>query len=143
MLLLLKLLKLCKCSMLIKSTLALKCLSYFHSSSVLILYRHSHQVYQNVCVHERSTARLECEMSSKDVHIHWLKDGCDITASGRYIFMREGKRAESVSWLMRESTLLSALRTTMHTNMSSLLKSLWLVRILLYREKEPLNFLGP
>lgn len=82
--------------MLIKSTLALKCLSYFHSSSVLILYRHSHQVYQNVCVHERSTARLECEMSSKDVHIHWLKDGCDITASGRYIFMREGKRAEVI-----------------------------------------------
>lgn len=35
-------------------------------------------------------------MSSKDVHIHWLKDGCDITASGRYIFMREGKRAEVI-----------------------------------------------
>lgn len=35
-------------------------------------------------------------MSSKDVHIHWLKDGCDITASGRYIFMREGERAEVI-----------------------------------------------
>lgn len=35
-------------------------------------------------------------MSSKDLHIHWLKDGCDITASRRYIFMREGKRAEVI-----------------------------------------------
>lgn len=35
-------------------------------------------------------------MSSKDVHIRWLKDGCDITASRRYIFMREGKRAEVI-----------------------------------------------
>lgn len=41
-------------------------------------------------------ARLECEMSSKDVHIRWLKDRCDITASRRYIFMREGKRAEVI-----------------------------------------------
>lgn len=74
-------------------------------------------------------------MSSKDVHIRRLKDGCDITASGRYIFMSEGKRAEVIieecQQQMRESTLLSALRTTIHANMSSLLKSLWLVRILL------------
>lgn len=35
-------------------------------------------------------------MSSKDVHVRWLKDGCDITASRRYVFMREGKRAEVI-----------------------------------------------
>ncbi len=35
-------------------------------------------------------------MSSKDVHVRWLKDGCDITASRRYIFTREGKRAEVI-----------------------------------------------
>ncbi|GLD60189.1 immunoglobulin superfamily member 22 isoform X1, partial [Lates japonicus] len=51
---------------------------------------------KNVHVQERGKARLECEMSSKDVHIRWLKDGCDITASRRYIFMREGKRAEVI-----------------------------------------------
>ncbi|XP_044213840.1 immunoglobulin superfamily member 22-like isoform X2 [Thunnus albacares] len=51
---------------------------------------------KNVRVQERGKAHLECEMSSKDVHIRWLKDGCDITASRRYIFMREGKRAEVI-----------------------------------------------
>ncbi|KAE8296494.1 Immunoglobulin superfamily member 22 [Larimichthys crocea] len=51
---------------------------------------------KNVRVQERGKARLECEMSSRDVHIRWLKDGCDITASRRYIFMREGKRAEVI-----------------------------------------------
>ncbi|XP_053175920.1 immunoglobulin superfamily member 22-like [Scomber japonicus] len=51
---------------------------------------------KNACVKERGIARLECEMSSKDVHIRWLKDGCDVTASRRYIFMREGKRAEII-----------------------------------------------
>ncbi|XP_045892604.1 immunoglobulin superfamily member 22-like isoform X2 [Micropterus dolomieu] len=51
---------------------------------------------KNVRAQERGMARLECEMSSKDVHIRWLKDGCDITASRRYIFMREGKRAEVI-----------------------------------------------
>lgn len=35
-------------------------------------------------------------MSSKDVHIQWLKDGCDITASRRYAFVQEGKRAEVI-----------------------------------------------
>lgn len=45
---------------------------------------------------ERGKARLECEMSSKDVHIRWLKDGCDITASHRYILTSEGKRAEVI-----------------------------------------------
>ncbi|KAM7414261.1 hypothetical protein PAMA_019198 [Pampus argenteus] len=51
---------------------------------------------KNVRVQERGKARLGCEMSSKDVHIRWLKDGCDITASRRYIFMREGRRAEVI-----------------------------------------------
>ncbi|XP_037623781.1 immunoglobulin superfamily member 22-like [Sebastes umbrosus] len=51
---------------------------------------------KNVRAQERGQARLECEMSSKDVHIRWLKDGCDITASRRYIFMHEGKRAEVI-----------------------------------------------
>ncbi|KAK2842051.1 hypothetical protein Q5P01_012251 [Channa striata] len=41
---------------------------------------------KNVRVQERGKARLECEMSSKDVHIRWLKDGCDISASRRYVF---------------------------------------------------------
>lgn len=35
-------------------------------------------------------------MSSKDVQIRWLKDGSDITASRRYIFVHEGKRAEVI-----------------------------------------------
>ncbi|XP_028263452.1 immunoglobulin superfamily member 22-like isoform X2 [Parambassis ranga] len=51
---------------------------------------------KNVHVQERGNAHLECEMSSKDVHIRWLKDGCDITASRRYIFLHEGKRAEVI-----------------------------------------------
>ncbi|KAM7396477.1 hypothetical protein PAMP_019513 [Pampus punctatissimus] len=51
---------------------------------------------KNVHVQERGNACLGCEMSSKDVHIRWLKDGCNITASRRYIFMREGKRAEVI-----------------------------------------------
>ncbi|KAM6925929.1 LOW QUALITY PROTEIN: immunoglobulin superfamily member 22-like [Lycodopsis pacificus] len=45
-------------------------------------------------VQERGKARLECEMSCKDVHVRWLKDGCDIAASRRHFFMREGKRTE-------------------------------------------------
>lgn len=47
-------------------------------------------------VQERGKARLECELSSRDVHIRWLKDGTDITASRRYIFVHEGKRAEAI-----------------------------------------------
>nr|XP_046251316.1 immunoglobulin superfamily member 22-like [Scatophagus argus] len=51
---------------------------------------------KNIRVQERGKVHLGCEMSSKDVHIRWLKDGCDITMSPRYIFMREGKRAEVI-----------------------------------------------
>ncbi|KAM3869988.1 immunoglobulin superfamily member 22-like [Diretmus argenteus] len=51
---------------------------------------------KNVHVMEKGKARLECEMSTKDVHIRWKKDGHDITGNPRYIFMREGKRAEVI-----------------------------------------------
>ncbi|KAI1903990.1 hypothetical protein AGOR_G00001080 [Albula goreensis] len=51
---------------------------------------------KNVRVKEKGKARLEAEMSSKDVHIRWMKDGRDITNNPRYIFMREGKRAEII-----------------------------------------------
>lgn len=43
---------------------------------------------------ERGKAHLVCEMSSKDVHVRWLKDGRDVAASRRHIFAREGRRAE-------------------------------------------------
>lgn len=45
---------------------------------------------------ERGTARLECEVSSRDVLVRWLKDGRDIMTSRRYIFTREGRRAEVI-----------------------------------------------
>ncbi|XP_033823481.2 immunoglobulin superfamily member 22-like [Periophthalmus magnuspinnatus] len=51
---------------------------------------------KNTRVQERGKARLECELTSKDVHIRWFKDGSDITASRRYVFVHEGKRAEAV-----------------------------------------------
>ncbi|KAG7324364.1 hypothetical protein KOW79_012380 [Hemibagrus wyckioides] len=51
---------------------------------------------KNVRVKEKGKARLEAEMSSKDVQVRWLKDGKDITNNRRYIFMREGKRAELI-----------------------------------------------
>lgn len=51
---------------------------------------------KNVRVKEKGKVHLECEMSTKDVHVRWLKDGRDITNNPRYIFMREGKRAEVI-----------------------------------------------
>lgn len=51
---------------------------------------------KNVHVKEKGKARLEAEMNSKDIHVRWLKDGKDITNNRRYIFMREGKRAELI-----------------------------------------------
>ncbi|XP_026872193.2 immunoglobulin superfamily member 22 isoform X2 [Electrophorus electricus] len=51
---------------------------------------------KNVRVKEKAKARLEAEMSSKDAHIRWLKNGRDVTNDPRYIFAREGKRAELV-----------------------------------------------
>ncbi|KAF7668959.1 hypothetical protein LDENG_00273520 [Lucifuga dentata] len=51
---------------------------------------------KNVHIKEKGKAHLECEMSSKDVHIRWLKDGRDITGKPHYIFMHEGKRAEVI-----------------------------------------------
>ncbi|KAM8752242.1 immunoglobulin superfamily member 22-like [Acanthopagrus schlegelii] len=47
-------------------------------------------------VQERGTARLECEVSSRDVALRWLKEGRDITGSRRYIFTHEGRRAEVI-----------------------------------------------
>uniref|UniRef100_A0A8D3A9S6 Immunoglobulin superfamily member 22 n=1 Tax=Scophthalmus maximus TaxID=52904 RepID=A0A8D3A9S6_SCOMX len=49
---------------------------------------------KSVSVRERGKAHLVCEMSSKDVHVRWLKDGRDVAASRRHIFAREGRRAE-------------------------------------------------
>uniref|UniRef100_A0A667WSX9 Immunoglobulin superfamily member 22 n=2 Tax=Myripristis murdjan TaxID=586833 RepID=A0A667WSX9_9TELE len=51
---------------------------------------------KNVRVKEKAQAHLECEMSSKDVHIRWLKDGRDITGRACYVFLQEGKRAELI-----------------------------------------------
>lgn len=51
---------------------------------------------KNIHVKEKSQARLEAEMNSKDFYVRWLKDGKDITNNQRYIFLREGKRAELV-----------------------------------------------
>ncbi|XP_056138393.1 immunoglobulin superfamily member 22-like [Lampris incognitus] len=51
---------------------------------------------RNAHVKEKSTAHLDCEMTSKDVRVRWLKDGRDITGTPRYIFMQEGKRAEVI-----------------------------------------------
>lgn len=76
-----------------KMTLLLLLVCFFFYPGIPIKFS-SH--LKNVRVQERGKARLECEMSSRDVHIRWLKDGCDITASRRYIFMREGKRAEVI-----------------------------------------------
>lgn len=51
---------------------------------------------KNVRVKEKAQAHLECEMSSKDVHVRWLKDGRDITGRSCYVFLHEGKRAELI-----------------------------------------------
>uniref|UniRef100_W5M1J2 Immunoglobulin superfamily member 22 n=1 Tax=Lepisosteus oculatus TaxID=7918 RepID=W5M1J2_LEPOC len=51
---------------------------------------------KNVRVKEKSKARLECELSSKDVFVKWLKDGREITHNPQYTFIREGKRAELI-----------------------------------------------
>ncbi|XP_051779360.1 immunoglobulin superfamily member 22-like isoform X2 [Erpetoichthys calabaricus] len=51
---------------------------------------------KNTRVKEKGKARMECELSSKDVFIKWLKDGKDITHNPRYTFLREGKRAEII-----------------------------------------------
>ncbi|KAG7244515.1 hypothetical protein INR49_030167 [Caranx melampygus] len=65
-------------------------------TATMPLFIELYQPLKNVRVQERAKAHLECEMSSKDLYIRWLKDGCDITSSRRYIFMREGKRAEVI-----------------------------------------------
>uniref|UniRef100_A0A4W3GQQ0 Immunoglobulin superfamily member 22 n=1 Tax=Callorhinchus milii TaxID=7868 RepID=A0A4W3GQQ0_CALMI len=45
---------------------------------------------------EKGKARLECELSSKDVHIKWLRNGQEIKRSPKVHFIREGRRAELI-----------------------------------------------
>lgn len=58
---------------------------------------------KNVRVKERSRACLECELTSKDVTLHWKKDGQLLARSTKYSMSHEGKRAE----LVIEDALLS------------------------------------
>uniref|UniRef100_A0A4W3GS14 Immunoglobulin superfamily member 22 n=1 Tax=Callorhinchus milii TaxID=7868 RepID=A0A4W3GS14_CALMI len=51
---------------------------------------------KNVRVREKGKARLECELSSKDVHIKWLRNGQEIKRSPKVHFIREGRRAELI-----------------------------------------------
>uniref|UniRef100_UPI00398E8544 immunoglobulin superfamily member 22-like n=1 Tax=Pristiophorus japonicus TaxID=55135 RepID=UPI00398E8544 len=51
---------------------------------------------KNVHVKEKGKARLECELSSKDVRIKWLKNGKEITRSAKYNMIREGRRVELI-----------------------------------------------
>ncbi|XP_051885661.1 immunoglobulin superfamily member 22-like [Pristis pectinata] len=51
---------------------------------------------KNVCVKEKGKARLECELSSKDVRIKWLKNGKEITRSPKYNMIHEGRRVELI-----------------------------------------------
>lgn len=51
---------------------------------------------KNVRVKERSRACLECELTSKDVTLHWKKDGQPLERSTKYSMSHEGKRAELV-----------------------------------------------
>ncbi|XP_030646476.1 immunoglobulin superfamily member 22-like [Chanos chanos] len=51
---------------------------------------------KNIHAREKGKACLEAEMSTKDVYVKWLKDGRDITNDPRYVFLREGKRAEVI-----------------------------------------------
>ncbi|XP_029438809.1 immunoglobulin superfamily member 22 isoform X2 [Rhinatrema bivittatum] len=51
---------------------------------------------KNVRVKERSRACLECEMTSKDVTVKWMKNGQVIERSSKYSMNHEGKRAELI-----------------------------------------------
>ncbi|XP_067902151.1 immunoglobulin superfamily member 22-like [Heterodontus francisci] len=51
---------------------------------------------KNVHVKEKGKARLECELSSKDVQIKWLKNGKEITRGPKYNMIREGRRVELI-----------------------------------------------
>lgn len=51
---------------------------------------------KNVRVKEKGKACLECELTSKDVTLKWMKDGRVIERSDKYSMTREGKRAELI-----------------------------------------------
>eukprot|EP00061_Rhincodon_typus_P015474 g43169.t1 len=51
---------------------------------------------KHVHVKEKGQARLECELSSKDVRIKWLKNGKEITRSPKYNMIHEGRRVELI-----------------------------------------------
>ncbi|XP_069753359.1 immunoglobulin superfamily member 22-like [Narcine bancroftii] len=51
---------------------------------------------KNVRVKEKGKARLECELSSKDVRIKWLKNGQEIKRSPKYNMNHEGRRVELI-----------------------------------------------
>lgn len=51
---------------------------------------------KNVRVKERGRACLECELTSKDVTLHWKKDGQLLERSTKFSMSHEGKRAELV-----------------------------------------------
>ncbi|XP_059829909.1 immunoglobulin superfamily member 22-like [Hypanus sabinus] len=51
---------------------------------------------KNVCVKEKGKARLECELSCKNVRIKWLKNGKEIPRSPKYNMIHEGRRVELI-----------------------------------------------
>ncbi|XP_005990539.1 immunoglobulin superfamily member 22 [Latimeria chalumnae] len=51
---------------------------------------------KNVRVKEKGKTCLECELSSKDVILKWLKNGKEIERSPKFSTVREGKRAELI-----------------------------------------------
>lgn len=51
---------------------------------------------KNVRVKEKGKACLECELTSKDVTLKWLKNGAVIQKSNKYSMNHEGKRAELI-----------------------------------------------
>nr|XP_006133509.1 immunoglobulin superfamily member 22 isoform X2 [Pelodiscus sinensis]XP_006133510.1 immunoglobulin superfamily member 22 isoform X2 [Pelodiscus sinensis]XP_014434234.1 immunoglobulin superfamily member 22 isoform X2 [Pelodiscus sinensis] len=51
---------------------------------------------KNVRVKEKGKACLECELTSKDVTLKWMKDGKVIERSSKYNMTHEGKRAELI-----------------------------------------------
>uniref|UniRef100_A0A2K6FXV0 Immunoglobulin superfamily member 22 n=1 Tax=Propithecus coquereli TaxID=379532 RepID=A0A2K6FXV0_PROCO len=56
-----------------------------------------HDTLKIVRVKERSRACLECELTSKDVTLHWKKDGQLLAHGTKYSMNHEGKRAELIT----------------------------------------------
>lgn len=51
---------------------------------------------KNVRVKEKGKACLECELTSKDVRLKWMKNGKVIETSNKYSMTHEGKTAELI-----------------------------------------------